>query len=400
MNPNPQAQLPDPQPVADEISLVDLVMPLYRRKKFLGLGAVVLAVGCVVGTFALDWVTRATGGTSYIVNLAVGMSYDDFRQLNGMEWPGLGKLGFTYKFGDKDPRFPTGRDSFVGYYEANKLIQADVDTVMVSATNGTIGNLQDFVVKEQAFKAIHDLISDNLKSVIPTVPIDLFKLVDPLKPVDPTQKLTVVDLIRELQKIEEKIALLQKFQSIYPSLIRSNLTLNDKVVPVETQIMDAELNRKLLRETLDDIALKRAIQYFYRAIPDLSDPVVEALKKLRDKTLVMPDLQAGILSRVAIAFDQTMTKFNFEETPTSLTRAQLEDYLASERNNLERTLIDQLSAISLQTKVAEQGIAGSLSDQIKTMALVFVAGLFLLVLWVYGAQLAGRLRTKLEDVQR
>jgi len=199
MNPNPQAQLPDPQPVADEISLVDLVMPLYRRKKFLGLGAVVLAVGCVVGTFALDWVTRATGGTSYIVNLAVGMSYDDFRQLNGMEWPGLGKLGLTYKFGDKDPRFPTGRDSFVGYYEANKLIQADVDTVMVSATNGTIGNLQDFVVKEQAFKAIHDLISDNLK-----------------KPVEPTQKLTVVDLIRELQKIEEKIALLQKFQSIYP----------------------------------------------------------------------------------------------------------------------------------------------------------------------------------------
>ena len=82
-------------------------------------------------------------------------------------------------------------------------------------------------------------------------------------------------------------------------------------------------------------------------------------------------------------------------TAANLTPAQLKDYLSSERSNFERTLADQFSAISLQTKVVEQGIVSSLSEPIKTMGLVFVAGLFLLVLWVYGAQLAGRVRAKL-----
>ncbi|MEI8095211.1 MAG: hypothetical protein WCG80_13465 [Spirochaetales bacterium] len=337
MNSTPTPETPA-LPPNDEISLVDLVMPLYRQRRVLTVGAIVLAAVCLLGALASSWYQRTTAGTQYKVNLAVGMAYDDFQGLLGFQWPGLGTLGLSYRSGDKDPRYPTGHDSFAGYYEGGKLVQTEVDSLTVSATAGTPLALQDFLVKEQTFKAANDAIRGKLAEVASP---------------GPAAKLNVVDLIRGLQKIEDKLVLLKGFQATYPSLIRSNLTLNDKVVPVETQIMDAELARKGLKESLDDLALQRVIQHFYRAIPDLADPVPELLKHLRDKTLDMPDLQTGLTARVSQAYERTIAEFNFTETQTDLSPTQLKAYIASERDNLERTLRDQISAISLQTTIVE-----------------------------------------------
>ncbi|MEI8095210.1 MAG: hypothetical protein WCG80_13460 [Spirochaetales bacterium] len=335
---------------SDDISLVDLIRPLHERRRLLLSAVLLLALVCLGFALWTVLAQEAKQTQAFVVKLAQPLAFKDFQDVAAqVDKSSNGMLTVDYKRTPQDQRFPKGRDPFEGYFDdKGQWTQVSLDTLYFQGP-AIAASLKATLIEFQTQRVLTRLIDDQIKRY--SVPRDL------------------VGLLRAEQKTQERLALLGQFEGTYPSLIRPNLTLNDRVIPVESQIMSAQLELQNLKGQHNDIALDELRSAYYQAILGL----------LRDSKL-------SPTTAIAVAY----------QTVIAGTTAPLAQQLASERTNLEYFVADRTATIPVLTSVVEVHVAKpSVTKELGLIAVWFAGGLLALLVVIYTLAFAARFRANL-----
>jgi len=317
-----------------DFSLVELLRPLYLQRKVLVWGSAVILGVCLLAGLWVAFGRDRDRSTFVEVRVAQPLFYKDLQEIQRSFFKPETKTSITYMEGETDPHFPKGKDAFIGYFDAQGVWTQTGITQLYVRGEATPSQVQQRMIQFQEEHILSWVTQNQLRR---------FK-----------QPHDVVSLLRAVQKTEERLLMLKGFQASYPSLIRSNLVLNNAVVPVESQIMAAELQLQGFRAVLADQTLDQLRGTFY-----------EQLAKLK----------AG------------------EPLPSLEVPAEFLPQLNLEKANLEWVLADAKATIRVLTQaLVRQMPAPPLGKDLVPVALAFLALEVLLVLSLYAVHFARRLK--------
>lgn len=381
--------------ISDEINLFDLFLPLYKARFFL-LKACLLAFVIVTILFVSNLFLFKTSMVKIIT--ADGLSFEDFsviksemkqESLFAKNGEYLKNADLLYKTDINKHEFLLNKDHFVGYYdEENKWVKRAVNTF--------------FIQYQKPFNAEDDLI---LKDGV----IDLFVYYQKLKSIssfivsgynlyiDNSKNLATIT--RQFEKNSETLEKLNSFLKVYPSLIRTNFTLNDKITPVEIQIMSTELEQANLIQSTEDILLNRLKFNFYQSLYNkYSNPRVylDAINDIPAQYKIINEL---ILADIEKEYANTIENFNFTQIETKLTKENMIEIFQLEKAQLILALKNNLNRIEIDSKYpTEETVQVASGIATKNLVVIFIGLLFLAVLAVYAMELLKSFKAKLEKV--
>jgi hypothetical protein len=194
----------------------------------------------------------------------------------------------------------------------------------------------------------------------------------------------------EKAQLRSTISLLEQFLRDYPSLIRSNLTLNEKMIPVEVQLMTARSRIKEIDDTVDKYYISQARFGAWKKMGD----------SYRKFTLESIDPQAfSIFSEKVASASDVAFKADPQLQKSVTSGINLQSILELDKG----ALLDDLRRISLSTV---QGLqvqhfeVKAASKNTKLSLLVLVAGLFVALLSAYICQAYSTISARMREEDR
>ncbi len=148
-----------------------------------------------------------------------------------------------------------GVDLFKGYFDSTKKLVQNPQSDFFFSFETQDGN------REEAEKIAVAISSHYLPVSWEKAKLD--RAVFAMQLANLTPDINMASYERELERLRGTISQLEQFQREYPSLIRSNLTLNDQMVPVEVQLMNVRNRVKAINDTMDDYYINQARFFAY-----------------------------------------------------------------------------------------------------------------------------------------
>ncbi len=388
---------------SDEISLIDIVMPLVRHWK--AMAAVAL---CGFAILAVVFLVKPRSLTVTVDFSTAPVTYQNYQAaVNQLGNSDNQKLFFTKDRLGVDPEayFATRKshDSTVGLnyfdisYPAPYLSKDNVDLFKgyFDSTKRLVQSPQgDFSLsfsspnrdKNLAKAVAASLVGEYLPACWDKA---LFReMVEAKKQASRLVTTDIAALQNERNRLVGTIALLEQFQHEYPSLIRTNLTLTDNMMPVEVQLMNARQRMKTIDDAMKDYALslaRSAAWQKYTASIDALD--IETVDK---KGFQLYCQKCNDIGEESFAVDQSFVQGGM------VGEAELKAFLDSDKTYLSNLTRQMLLLVDNDIKVDRVEMRAD-SRSMKTLVVAAVGIVFLAILSAYLVQAFASIKRKMSE---
>mgnify|MGYP001468115185 CR=1 FL=1 len=387
----------------DEISLIDIVMPLVRHWKAMAAvalcGFVILAAVFLVKprplTVTVDFSTAPVTYQNY--QAAVNLLGDSDNQKLFFTKDRLGVDPDSYFVGREshdstvglkyfDISYPApylakdNIDLFRGYFDSSRrLNQSPQGDFSISFSS----NNRD---KNLAKSIAASLVGDYLPACWDKA---LFReLVESKKQSSRVMTTDIAALQIERNRLVGTIALLEQFQREFPSLIRTNLTLTDNMMPVEVQLMNARQRMKTIDDSMKDYTLSlvrfAAWQKFTTSIDALDIATIDK------KGFQLYCQKCNEICEDSFAVDPTFIQSG------AASDVEVKAILDSEKTYLSDLSRQMLLSVDHDIKVDRIEVLAD-KRSMKTLVVAAVGIVFLAILSAYLVQAVSSIKKKISE---
>jgi hypothetical protein len=424
-NRNPGYNLRD-----NDVTLLDLLSPLIVRWKILAIGLAATFAICALVLFLTprEWIARTdfvTESTDYstfdyiIKTLALSDRQEAFFEhgnlgvdagryfvppdsdMGTMKSLGYFSISYSSSMLDKD-----GTDFFKGYRDDKKnLIQSpqtnfdlqfktyNPDAKVAQQIGERI--LRQYIATAWIESSIERLAYSRLANNVPAVtsqtasPTVILPNAPPAKrkPIDLSAPVSLADLKRDLERQNNIIKQLSDFQREFPSLIRSNLTLNENTIPVEVQLMNARQEVLAINEDISDYFRFKVRHDAYQVfLSNIRDIKLEGYSK---------DLQKDYFAKLRAAVDSSFV-CSPEAISSAPEGANLKDSLDTEKADFLGHL--DTFELSLATNwIGSQVTFLPIRRNFATFAIIIGAGIMSSILALYAINAVQLVRRRMRE---